>query len=71
MSGGVRHPFSRILYEPDGTGFVRLTAKDGRTGRFRGDGRWVDGEIDTADPELCVWVSAKRATHHRLSAQST
>jgi hypothetical protein len=49
VSEGLRHPFTGALYEPDGD-LVRVTAKDGRVGRFRADGRWVGGELRDADP---------------------
>jgi hypothetical protein len=68
MTGGIRHPFTRALYEPDGRGGVRVT-RDGRVGRFRSDGSWIEGDLREADPELCVWITAARPTrHHRLSA---
>jgi hypothetical protein len=68
VSGGIRHPFTRALYESDGEGGVRVT-RDGVEGRFTRDGRWLDGELREADPELCLWLSANRPTrHHRLSA---
>jgi hypothetical protein len=39
-----------------------------RWGRFERDGRYVEGTLFEADPELCVWVSAPRPTsHHRIS----
>ena len=66
--GGIRHPFTRALYEPDGSGGVRVT-KDGVVGHFARDGHWIAGELREADPELCIWLSANRpARHHRLSA---
>ena len=39
-----------------------------RWGRFAANGRYVEGTLFEADPELCVWVSAPRPTsHHRIS----
>ena len=39
-----------------------------RWGRFMPDGRYVEGTLFEADPELCVWVSAPRPSgHHRIS----
>jgi hypothetical protein len=68
MTGGIRHPFTRALYEPDGSCGVRVT-KDGVVGHFARDGHWIAGELREADPELCIWLSANRpARHHRLSA---
>ncbi len=67
MTGGIRHPFSGALYEPDGEGGVQVT-REGLWGRFQRDGRWIEGDLREADPELCVWVTATRpARHHRLS----
>lgn len=39
-----------------------------RWGRFEANGRYVEGTLFEADPELCVWVSAPRpSSHHRIS----
>jgi hypothetical protein len=71
MTGGIRPPFTRALYEPDGSGGVRVT-RDRLEGRFGRNGQWVEGDLREADPELCLWISAKRpAKHHRLSAVET
>ena len=67
MSEGLRHPFTGALYEPDGD-LVRVTAKDGRVGRFRTDGRWVGGELRDADPQLCVWIGGPRFTSSRVGS---
>ncbi|MPQ96517.1 hypothetical protein GB931_00985 [Modestobacter sp. I12A-02628] len=67
-TGGIRHPLNpRALYSPDEGGTVRVTMGR-RCGRFSRDGRWLEGPLFEADPELCLWVSAPRpAGHHRLS----
>ena len=67
-SGGIRHPLNpRAVYTPDDDGTVLVTMGT-RWGRFRSDGRWVEGTVFEADPELCLWVSAPRpAGHHRIS----
>ena len=66
--GGLRHPFTRALYEPDGDGGVLVTRGE-QQGRFRRDGSWIEGDLRDADPELCLWITARRpARHHRLSA---
>ena len=44
MTGGIRHPFTRALYEPDGSGGVRVT-RDGVVGHFARDGRWIAGVV--------------------------
>lgn len=54
----IEHALSRAVYEwaPDAQGPVLVTTTDGRTGRFDRDGRWVAGELRSADPELCRWI---------------
>ncbi len=66
---GVRHPFSRALYEQDGSGNVRVSLK-GATGLFRPDGSWIEGEIFEADPQLCGWVGGPKVAHHRIQQLS-
>jgi hypothetical protein len=68
MGEGIRHPYTKALYEPGDDGLVRVTAPDGRSGRFRTDGRWVDGELREADPQLCGWVGGPRVANHRIGA---
>ncbi len=62
---GARHPFTGAIYEraDDGTLVVTL---DGRTGRFRPDGSWIEGDIRECDPQLCGWVAGPRIPNHRL-----
>ncbi len=64
---GMIHPFSKALYEQDGNGLVRVTTKDGRTGLFRTDGAWVEGELFECDPQLCGWVGGPKVAHHRIA----
>jgi len=52
----IRHPLSGAIYELDGDAI--LVSKDDATGRFTMDGRWLDGEIRSADPELCRWIGS-------------
>lgn len=69
MASGIRHPFTRALYEQHDSGVIRVTDGE-RWGHFQRDGRWVEGELFESDPELCLWVSMERnAKHHRLSPQ--
>jgi hypothetical protein len=63
---GIRHPFNRSLYEDAGGGRVRVTTTDGRTGLFRRDGCWIEGDLREADPQLCCWLADPRTGHHRL-----
>ena len=62
---GMVHPFSKALYEQDGNGNVRVTLGD-TVGLFRGDGRWIDGEMFEADPQMCGWIAGPKVVHHRL-----
>ena len=62
---GIRHPFSRALYEQDGAGNVIVT--DGAlSGRFSREGRWLDGELRECDPHLCGWVAGPMIANHRM-----
>ena len=63
---GMRHPFTRALYEQDGNGNVRVS-KDGKHGLFTSSGEWLDGEIFEADPQLCGWVGGPKVAHHRIA----
>ncbi|MFN0093728.1 MAG: aromatic ring-hydroxylating oxygenase subunit alpha [Dehalococcoidia bacterium] len=60
----VRHPLSGSVYELRADGFVHVTTPNGRTGVFRDDGSWVDGELGQADPNMCNWVGP-----HQLPAR--
>ena len=62
---GMVHPFSKALYEQDGHGNVRVTLGD-TVGLFCGDGRWIDGEMFEADPQMCGWIAGPKVVHHRL-----
>lgn len=67
---GIKHGFSGAMYCDAGPGRVRVIMPDGRVGLFDGIGRWIEGEIYEADPEMCVWIGADRiASSHRLSSQ--
>ena len=63
---GIRHPFTRALYENDGEGGIIVTDGD-REGRFTADGRWVSGELRTCDPQLCGGVAGPQMLNHRMS----
>jgi len=52
----IKHPMSLAIYELDGDFNVLVTAKDGRTGTFDPEGRYLHGEVRSVDPELCRWV---------------
>lgn len=67
-AGAIRHPLNpNAIYSSDGDGTVRVTMGT-RWGRFEPNGRYVEGTLFEADPELCVWVSSPRPlNHHRTS----
>lgn len=67
-AGAIRHPLNpNAFYVSNGDGTVRVTMGT-RWGRFEPNGRYVEGTLFEADPELCVWVAAPRpSSHHRIS----
>lgn len=67
---GLRHPFSRAVYEQDGGGNVKVTTTDGKVGRFTSGGVWIDGEVFEADPQLCGWIAGPKVAHHRIQSTS-
>jgi hypothetical protein len=67
---GLRHPLSGATYELDEDGAVRVTAKDGRAGRFTATGRWLEGELRAADAHLCQWIGGQ-AEQRRLEARDS
>jgi hypothetical protein len=68
MPSGLTHPFTGAVYENDGAGNIRVTTKDGRSGVFQVNGKWISGELRECDAQVCNWVGGPRATHHRLAA---
>ncbi len=72
----VRHPLSGSIYELRPDGLIHVSTRDGRTGVFRDDGSWVDGELGQADPNMCNWVgphqlpSSDRAWDTRQTVRS-
>ena len=69
-TGGIRHRFSNAVYTSAGPNRVRVTRPDGAWGVFDGRGRWIEGEVFEADPQMCVWLSISRIeASHRLSPQ--
>ena len=70
MSRGIRHPFSRALYEALEENKVLVTTLDGKTGIFDRKGKHISGDLYDADPEMCIWVGSKQvATSQRMSKQ--
>lgn len=56
----IEHALSGATYEwaDDDIGPVQVTDRRGSRGRFDRDGRWVSGDLRTADPELCRWITS-------------
>lgn len=67
MPEGLVHPFTKALYERDGTGNLLVTDGD-KQGRFRPDGSWIDGELRECDPHLCGWVAGPQVENHRVGS---
>lgn len=63
---GIRHPFTRALYEQDGNGNIQVTDGE-RQGLFTIEGRWLSGELRECDPQLCGWVGGPQLANHRMS----
>ena len=63
----IRHPLSGAVYELDEAGNIVVT-RDGASGVFSGNGRWLHGEIRTADPELCRWMDSGNHPSPRLKS---
>ena len=52
----IQHPLSRAIYELDEDFNVLVTARDGRSGTFDPEGRYLHGDVRSCDPELARWV---------------
>lgn len=55
----MRHPLSGSVYGIDEDGLVRVVKGDSY-GRFDAIGRWVEGDIRYADPQLCQWIGGSQ-----------
>lgn len=55
MTYRLEHPFSGAIYTGLENGRVEVAKGDLR-GIFDFQGTWVEGDLRTADPELCRWV---------------
>ena len=62
----IRHAITRVEYEEAPDGLVMVTAVDGTTGQFDGNGRWVSGQLRIADPEMCRWIDSGSWPSERL-----
>ena len=52
-----RHALSGAIYDVRDDGNLAVTARDGTSGVFTPDGRWVSGDLHHADPHLCGWLA--------------
>lgn len=60
MAREMRHPLSGNTYGIDDDGLVRVVKGSGEYGRFQWDGRWVEGPVRHADPQLCLWIGGPK-----------
>lgn len=69
----IASPHGSGVYSAVGNGHVEVE-QGGRRGLFDGDGGWIEGELRTADPQMCRWVStanlAGMGTRHAQSVAS-
>ena len=66
----IKHPLSGALYDLTDTGTV-LVQKDGATGEFTSEGRYITGAIKQCDPHICVWIAGRQVpSNPRAGAQS-
>jgi len=58
MSGAIRHPYTGSRTRASAM-LVKVTAEDGRSGLFRGDGdgRW---RSTRRRPQMCGWIAGPR-----------
>jgi hypothetical protein len=64
-----RHPFSGALYELADDGTVIITDGE-RRGVFDAHGRWLSGDVEECDPQLCVWVANNPETEQPPASDS-
>ncbi|HVA78710.1 MAG TPA: hypothetical protein VNF27_12475 [Candidatus Binataceae bacterium] len=66
----IRHPLSGAIYDLQPAGTVRVE-KDGKTGLFSADGKYISGDIYSADPHLCGWIGGRDLpSRHREAAEA-
>jgi hypothetical protein len=61
----LRHPLSGAIYEEGDAGTVKVTKGD-LYGVFGRNGQWLGGDLRTADPEMCRWVTSGANPSPRL-----
>lgn len=61
MAYRLEHPFNGSVFADRGDGTVEVTKGD-RSGIFDMHGRWLSGELRSADPEMIRWVGTNGYT---------
>lgn len=64
---GLRHPLSGATYEEGGERTV-VVSKGEVSGVFSRNGEWISGELKSADPEMCRWVTSGENQSARLKS---
>lgn len=60
------HPISGVIYEELGEGVVALQdPRNGKSGKFKWDGTWLEGEITHADPHLLIHIGGPELPPHK------
>lgn len=49
------HVAGKMMFEELGEGLVRVSDQGGKTGVFRWDGPWVEGELTECNLHMLVW----------------
>ena len=63
---GMRHPFTRALYEQDGEGHIKVTRSDGSWGLFKPNGQWLNGAVEECDAQMCNWINGPQFRNMRV-----
>ena len=50
----IGHSLRGDLYDVEANGIIRVTTPDGKTGQFRADGTYINGDLYFAEPHLCM-----------------
>ena len=56
----LRHPLSGYIYERAADGLVHVTDHEGGVSTFTAGGRWLEGNVSHADPNMCDWISGEQ-----------
>ena len=64
---GIRHALSGAIYEEGGDDTV-LVSKGDVSGVFGRNGDWISGELRSADPEMCRWLTSGANPSPRLKS---